>query len=149
MGLSDDFIKEKLNEMLKKGVGRRYYNLLDEFKGLKAEDIAAAAIMLYSEREGISDVRVRSLKKTEFVPLKSKEMTHSIKRKVAEQPSHPGSEKPKHHPKAQNAGQKGKSFTPKAGQHHKKTSNDRGGKMNVAAKPKPNYVHNKNAQKRA
>ncbi|MCD1294479.1 hypothetical protein CUJ83_05625 [Methanocella sp. CWC-04] len=87
MNLESSEIKQRIKEMITDGISDEYFKILRELKGsYRPDDIAAAAIALYAEQGGKKDVRRRTLKVTEFVPLKSKEhLLRSVKKKEAEQ----------------------------------------------------------------
>lgn len=90
MSLERTEIKQRIRETIEDGISSEYLKLVSELKKLhNIDDIAAAAIELYSEQGSKREVRRRTLKPTEFVPLKTKELLvrSGKKAKEVERPS--------------------------------------------------------------
>ncbi|OPY29336.1 MAG: hypothetical protein A4E28_00934 [Methanocella sp. PtaU1.Bin125] len=76
-------IRQRITETIKEGVDDEYLDIVKALEdSFYAEDIAAAAIMLYAEQGGRREVRRRTLNKAPFVPLRTKETLARSQKKL-------------------------------------------------------------------
>ena len=81
MDMEQSEIRKRLESAIREGLDPKYVELVKALKhSFYTEDIAAAAIALFAESGGRSEVRRRTLQKAPFVPLKTRETTRAAER---------------------------------------------------------------------